>query len=233
MKLPFGKRVMCGNFYVVKSTRSIGSKELKKLRKSEGIPPEIQKHLHRGSLPYITISTVSDSWRIDFVVGMTMFDAINEIPVAMTNDGKYTYYGNAAKNLGNLINGWFAYTSTVGDDKYQADCITAMQDYLYRHSEDELTANKIQEEFDRTKAAIWPLLKDLPDKYDEEDGDSLAKLLEIDRTVRGFINKALVKGMNKEPLSKDESEKFMKEQEDAEEHRATLISMGNELQKGQ
>ena len=233
MKLPFGKRVMCGNFYVVKSTRSIGSKELKKLRKSEGIPPEIQKHLQRGSLPYITISTVSDSWRIDFVVGMTMFDAINEIPVAVTNDGIYTYYGNAAINLGNLINGWFAYTSTVGDDRYQADCILAMQDYLYRHSENELTSVERQKEFEKAKSVVGEAMGNLSFGYDDDSEANFANLMKIYNTIRSFISKSLVNGQNKNPLAKEEAAKVMKESEEKEKNRATLISMGNELQKGQ
>lgn len=135
MELPFGKKVQCGNFYVYKHTRALSKKELKTLRKAQGIPPEIQKHLDRGLLPYITIGTVSDSWRIEFVCGMTMYNAINEIPVAIDSDRNYTYYGNGRLNLGNIINGWFAYTSTVGDEEYQATVIKAMQDYLNRMTE--------------------------------------------------------------------------------------------------
>lgn len=135
MELPFGKKVMCGSFYVLKHTKALSSKELKKLRKAQGIPDDVQKHLSRGVLPYITISTVTDSWRIEFVIGLTMFNAINEIPVAVDSEGNYTYYGNGYKNLGNIINGWFAYTSTVGDAEYQATVIKAMQDYLNRMAE--------------------------------------------------------------------------------------------------
>lgn len=127
---------MCGNFYVQKHTRALGSKELKKLRKAQGIPEDIQKHLSRGALPYITIGTVTDSWKIQFVIGMTTYEAIDEIPVAVDGDGNYTYYGNGRINLGNIINGWFAYTSTVGDDQYQAEVIKAMQGYLDRMSKD-------------------------------------------------------------------------------------------------
>lgn len=135
MQLPFGKRVQCGNFYVLKHTKALDKKTLKKLRKAEGIPPDLQKHLQRGLLPYITIGTITDSWRIEFVCGMTMYEAVNEIPVAIDSDGIYTYFGNGRINLGNIINGWFAYTSTVGDSEYQATVIKAMQDYLARMAE--------------------------------------------------------------------------------------------------
>lgn len=135
MQLPFGKRAQCGNFYVLKHVKALGGKELKKLRRQEGIPSDIRKHLERGVLPYIRVSTITDSWSVEWAVGMTMYNAIDEIPVAMDGGGSITYYGSGYKNLGNLINGWFAYTSTVGDAEYQATVIKAMQDYLGRMSE--------------------------------------------------------------------------------------------------
>ncbi len=135
MKLPFGKKVQCGNFYVVKHSKALSKKELKALRQANGIPEDVAKYLTRGSLPYITVSTVSDSWKIDFVCGMMMFKAIDEIPVAVDEEGVYTYYGMDRISLGNIINGWFAYTSTVGDAEYQTTVIKAMQDYLERMAE--------------------------------------------------------------------------------------------------
>lgn len=135
MKLPFGKKVMLGGFYVWKHTKALPTKELKRLRKAQGIPEDIQKHLQRGVLPYITIGTVTDSWRMEFVIGMTMYNAIDEVPVAVDAAGNVCYYGNGYQNLGNIINGWFAYTSTVGDAEYQATVIKAMQDYLKRMAE--------------------------------------------------------------------------------------------------
>lgn len=135
MELPFGKRVPIGGFYVLKRSRALSSKELKKLRSAQGIPDDVQKHLGRGTLPYITVGTITDSWRIEFCCGMMVFNAINEIPVAIDADGNLSYYGTGYRNLGNIINGWFAYTSTVGDEQYQAECIKAMQDYLNRMSE--------------------------------------------------------------------------------------------------
>lgn len=126
---------MLGNFYVLKHTKALAKKDLRLLRKAQNIPLSVGKHLERGVLPYITIGTVTDSWRIEFAMGMTMYDAIDEVPVAMDSDGNLTYYGNGYQNLGNLINGWFAYTSTVGDVEYQGTVIKAMQDYLRRMGE--------------------------------------------------------------------------------------------------
>ena len=135
MKLPFGKKVMLGSFYVLKHSRSLSAKEAKALRKAEGLPPEIIKALDRRSLPYIKVSSVSESWSVEFVAGMCMYDAIDEIDVAIDGEGIYTYYGEAYKTIGNIINGWMAYTSTVGDVEYQADVVKAMQAYLKRAAE--------------------------------------------------------------------------------------------------
>lgn len=135
MKLPFGKKVMLGSFYVLKRSRSLSANEAKALRKAEGLPPEIIKALDRRSLPYIKVSSVSESWSIEFVAGMCMYDAIDEIDVAIDGEGIYTYYGEAYKTMGNIINGWMAYTSTVGDVEYQADVVKAMQAYLKRAAE--------------------------------------------------------------------------------------------------
>lgn len=137
MKLPFGKKVTLGSFYVLKHNRSLSSKEAKALRKAEGLPPEIIKALDRRSLPYIKVSTMSESWSVEFVAGMCMYDAIDEIEVAVDGEGVYTYYGEAYQTMGNIINGWLAYTSTVGDAQYQADVVKAMQSYLKRAADKE------------------------------------------------------------------------------------------------
>lgn len=167
---------MLGGFYVLKHTRALSASEMKKLRKASGIPEDVQKYLERRSLPYITVSTLSDSWRIDFVVGMGMYEAIDEIPVAVDNEGIYTYYGDARTTLGNLVNGWFAYTGTVGDATYQSDVIKAMQDYLTRASEankepldaeeNEKVLNEAEERERHRKA-----LMEMADEIRKEAGD--------------------------------------------------------------
>ncbi len=154
MELPFGKKVSCGNYYVLKHTRSLSGKELDRLRKAQGIPDGLRKYLTRGTLPVITVSTVTDSWRIEFSAGLNVFEAIDKLPVAVDGDGHYTYYGESRNVLGNIINGWFAYTSTSGDDRYMADVIKAMQDYLARASE----------------AGGEPLSEEESEKMMEEDG---------------------------------------------------------------
>lgn len=116
----------------MKKSRTPSKKELKAMRKASNIPEEVQRHLDRGQLPFIEVGTVSGSWRIEFVCEFGMYRALDEIPVAIDSDGNLTYYGDAYKSLGNLINSWFAYTSTVGDAEYQADVVKAMERYLSR-----------------------------------------------------------------------------------------------------
>lgn len=173
MELPFGKRVMCGNYYVLKHTKSLTKKELEKLRNLQNIPNDVRSHLQRGALPVITVSTITDSWRIEFVVGMGVYEAINEIPIAMDSDGNYTYYGTGYTNLGNLINGWYAYTSTVGDEEYQADVIKALQNYLSRMSEKnkaplpaEETEEVLKDEAEKEEAV--QTLKDMSKEVESE-----------------------------------------------------------------
>ncbi len=134
MKLPFEKKVLCGNYYVIKRNKRLSSKEAEKLRTLNGIPSEIQKTLARHSLPYISVGTVSGSWKIEFVAGMSMYNALDEIPVALGSDGLLTYYGDGYRMLGGIFNGWMAYTSTVGDAKYQDEVMKAMRDYVDRAS---------------------------------------------------------------------------------------------------
>lgn len=173
MKLPFGKKVMLGGFYILKHTKALSSAEVKKLRNAKGIPADVQKHLERKALPYITVSTLTDSWRTEFVIGMGVYEAIDDIPVAVDSEGVYTYYGNARTNLGNIINGWFAYTSTVGDEQYQGDVIKAMQDYLVRSSEankeplsDEENEKVLEEELEKEKHKVT--LKSMSDEISKE-----------------------------------------------------------------
>lgn len=232
MRLPFGKKVMCGNFYVQKHTRALSSKELKRLRKAEGIPEDIQKHLSRGVLPYITVGTVTDSWKVSFVIGMTTFAAIDEIPVAVDGDKNYTYYGNGRINLGNIINHWFATTSTVGDELYQAQSITAMQDYLARMSGKPMT----DDEKEKGKTNILKEMQECIDKLSPlkaTEPDVQVELLKLHKDMRLLLNKLFIKEDHSQPLSKEENEKVLKESEDNEKHKAVLIEMSNEIQKGE
>ena len=174
--LPFGKRVACGNYCIMKGTVALSRRDLKILRKKSNIPPEAEKWLQRSTLPYIMVGTVTGSWSIKWMGGLTMYAAIDEIPVTQGPDGKLYYSGDELKNLYNLINFWFCATSTVGDAEFQADVIKAMQRYIDRASkanaeplpEDE-SKKAVDEEYEREKH-LGDLLKMGKDIKMENDG---------------------------------------------------------------
>lgn len=169
--LPFGKRVMCGNYYVFKHTRSITKKEMQKIRDNGRISKSVRDTAARGSLPVITVGTVADSWRVSFLCGLTMFNAIDEVPVSKCQDGQYKYDGIARINLMNIFNFWSCSTTTVGDEEFQADIVKAMDRYLERMSQ-------------KNKA---PLSKDENDKvmkeYEERE-NHLSSLLNMSKEVK-------------------------------------------------
>lgn len=140
MILPAGRKVRIGNYEVLKYSRSLGKKELKKLREgvTDKLPASVMENLQRGVLPYIKISTISGSWSVEFVVGTMMYEAINEIPVAKDGEGNLTYYGNGYANLYHIINCMFCDTTIVGDVEYQKTKIKNMGEYLERAAKEKL-----------------------------------------------------------------------------------------------
>ena len=145
--MDFGKKTKCGNFYILKYSKSLSKAELKKLRDASGIPTDVQKHLQRGSLPYIKVATVSDSWAVEFVYGTTMFNAIDELP-AMGNE----VTGIPGKNAEALFVTMYADTSTIGDEKYRKAKVKIMEEYLDRASKaanEAADAGKSEEELQK------------------------------------------------------------------------------------
>ena len=134
MELPFGKKISVGPYTVLKYSKSLSKKEVKELRDAANIPADIQKHIQRGSLPFIKVETVSGSWSVEWIIGQTMYDAINEIPLACDASGNPLYYGNGYKNLYAIFNAMFTDTCTVGDFEYQVAKQNLMNEYLNRAS---------------------------------------------------------------------------------------------------
>lgn len=132
MKLDFGVKVHVGNFYFLKYSKSLSKKELAVLRKALNIPKEIQKHLQRGSLPYIKVSTVSNSWSVEFVIGTTMYEAIDALNIVMDDDGVRQLYGVEMKNTQAIFVAMLADTTTVGDFEYQVAKQKLLTEYLDR-----------------------------------------------------------------------------------------------------
>ena len=134
MELEFGKKVRVGNYYILKHTKSLTKNEVKMLRAANNIPADVQKHLERASLPYIKVATVTDSWSVDFVIGTSMYDALDGVKVVTDGDGNRQLYGVEAKNVEATIVAMFADTTTVGDYEYQVEKQKLLVSYLDRAS---------------------------------------------------------------------------------------------------
>lgn len=134
MELEFGKKVSVGNYYILKHSKSLMKNEVKRLRTANNIPADVQKHLERASLPYIKVATVTDSWSIDFVIGTSMYDALDGVKVVMDGEGNRQLYGVEAKNVEATIVAMFADTTTVGDYEYQVEKQKLLGAYLDRAS---------------------------------------------------------------------------------------------------
>lgn len=140
--LEFGKIYRVGNFVIKKFTRTLTAKQMQELRDNTNIPREVQKKLQRNGLPFIKASTVSGSWSIEWVFGMSLFDAINEMPVNENGE----FFGVGLDNLTMILTCMFADTSVVGDMEYMAKKQELMHKYFYRKADKgEMTEEEIKE----------------------------------------------------------------------------------------
>ncbi len=179
MELDFGKKVSVGNYYILKHTKSLTKNEVKRLRAANNIPADIQKHLERASLPYIKVATVTDSWSVDFVIGTSMYDALDSVKVVMDGEGNRQLYGVEAKNVEATIVAMFADTTTVGDYEYQIEKQKLLVAYLDR-------ASKARNEAADTGKSDEELTKESDDAVQEVvDRDKhAATILEMGEQVR-------------------------------------------------
>lgn len=140
--LEFGKIYRAGNFVIKKFTRTLTAKQMQELRDNTNIPREVQKKLQRNGLPFIKASTVSGSWSIEWIFGMSFFDAINEMPVNENGE----FFGAGLDNLTMILTCMFADTSVVGDMEYMSKKQKFMHEYLKRAAKKgEMTEEEIKE----------------------------------------------------------------------------------------
>lgn len=132
--MEYGKKIKVSNFYMLKTSKSLSKAELKVLRNASNIPEDVQKSLRRGSLPYIKVATITDSWSVEFVAGTLMFNVLDALTVLHDADGNYQLYGVEAKNAEATFVAWFADTTTVGDVEYQIAKQKLLSAYLDRAS---------------------------------------------------------------------------------------------------
>ena len=141
MELEFGKKVSCGNYYILKKSKSLSKAELKYLHDNAKIPADVQKHLQRGSLPYIKVATLSDSWCVEFVIGMAMYKFIDSSKVVTDADGKRMFTGEEKNLMENIFVHMMIDTTLIGDKEYRLGKLKLQQEYLDREAKRRIDAD--------------------------------------------------------------------------------------------
>ena len=126
--LEFGKIYHAGNFIIKKFTRTLTGKQMRQLRDAMNIPRDVQKRLERNGMQFIKASTISGSWSVEWVYGMSFFKAIDEMPVNENGE----FYGVSLYNLMNILRRMFTDTSVVGDIEYMVERQNLMHKYFDR-----------------------------------------------------------------------------------------------------
>lgn len=129
-KLPFGKKIIVGNFYIVKITKTLSKREINALRDDLGIPKEMRKHLHRSGLPYIVVSTMDEGWSVRFALGTTMYRFIEE------EYGRFDDGGSDV--LRNLFLMMYMDCTVLGDAAYLEDKGKALNAFIARQKAPEV-----------------------------------------------------------------------------------------------
>ena len=124
MSLQFGKRYYVGNFYVQKFVRGLSSKELKQFRKEN---PGLSRHFNRSGVPFIRLSTVSGSWRMEWSCTMRMFGLLDSLSV----DGDKLSTSSEIELRG-LVTMMYTESTVLGDNVFLEDRFKALNFYLSR-----------------------------------------------------------------------------------------------------
>lgn len=220
-ELPFGKEARCGNYKVLRYTKSLGKKELEKLRESEKVPDEVRKILNRGSLPFIKVSTISGSWSVEFCISMDMYRKILDIPVARDAEGRLWYFGEYEVIFYNEINKWLAHTSIVGDDEFLADGIRTVRRFIERSTEDPLDDKEKEEAGKTISSFIKAFINASKDMKpgSEEYNTGLRNLVYI---LGDKLNRLSILTKHTTPSTDEEADKILGEMEDDEKAKKTL-----------
>lgn len=146
--MDFGKKYRVGNFEIIKLSRSLTKNEIKRLRMEAGIPVSVQKHLTRGSLPYIKVKAISGMWALEWSVGMTMFNIF---------DGADFEDVQQREVMRGLLTRLYTITSVLGDAQMERDIQKTLADFLGR-----IKANKDNKEEEKA------ILKNMGAKMEAE-----------------------------------------------------------------
>lgn len=161
--LPFGKKIQVGNYTVLKYTKTLTKNQLKQIRESKDISPEVQKQLSRAGLPYIKVEAISQIWAIEFCCNTGVYLFIDRVlPLALlAEQEKRKPEFESIADFAHLFGMWMTDTCVQGDSIYYADKGNALKALIERQK---ASANK--EETPEEKAADDKVLDEV--KKDEE-----------------------------------------------------------------
>ena len=162
--LPFGKKIQVGNYTVLKYTKSLTKNQLKQIRDSEDIHPDVRKNLSRSGLPYIKVEAISQIWAIEFCCNTGVYLFIDRVlPQALIaeQEGRKPEFESMA-DFAHLFGMWMTDTCVQGDSIYYADKGKALQALIERQKA--ISGNK---ETPEEKAADDKVLEEV--KKDEEN----------------------------------------------------------------
>lgn len=159
-----------GNYTVIKRVRALNRKELGELRLQAGIPKDVHRHLQRGGLPYITVQTVSGSWSMFWVCGLSVYAFIDtQLPraLAQQEDPVEGYDGSTVADFAHWFNMLYTDANVLGDAQFQEDKARAFKAYMGR-------VQQPHEETPDEKAADDEVLEDL-----EKDDKARATIVDM------------------------------------------------------
>lgn len=142
MELIFGKKVKCGNFYIIKKSASLTKKEVASIRRGMKIPVDALRHLQRGSIPYIKVSTMSESWSVTLMVGMNMYSFLDTMEVSVDKEGNYSVDEKERGVIENIIVHMYTDTTIVGDIEYYMAKLKLINAFINRESQRRAAADK-------------------------------------------------------------------------------------------
>lgn len=142
--MSYGKRYKVMNFVVLKYTKSLGREDLKALRSE--LPPDEVRHLQRVGLSYIKVSALSVLWSVEFCALTEMYRMIER---TISSGGEEDIAA-----LANLFNMMFMDTSIIGDERYFADKMSAMDSYMKRRKASDVSKEDDDAVLESVKADV-------------------------------------------------------------------------------
>lgn len=153
--LPFGRKVQCGNFTVLKFTKALGKEQLRVLREQSGVPREKWRILPRRGIPFIKVSDLGDIWGVEFSCTTQMFAVIDQmLPLALDAERDGTDVETGVADFAHLFTLMMTDTMIVGDGEYQKAKALAMKELIGRQKHVEVSKEADDKELDSLRAEM-------------------------------------------------------------------------------